>query len=141
MLIGGTACYLAMAEAGLDFRVTRDLDIVLCVEARGISFVGPEYLLPLKAKAWLDLSKRKLQGEDIDSKALRKHKNDIFRLYPVLNPAFGGKIPHTIKRDLREFFARMETEIIDLKSLDLKSTTIESILADLGKIFCLNQRD
>lgn len=33
ILIGGTACDLAMREAGLDFRATKDLDIVLCVEA------------------------------------------------------------------------------------------------------------
>ena len=32
VLIGGTACYLAMREMGLDFRATRDLDIVLCAE-------------------------------------------------------------------------------------------------------------
>ena len=40
VLIGGAACYLAMEEAGLDFRVTKDLDIVLCVEALDVEFVG-----------------------------------------------------------------------------------------------------
>ena len=101
-------------------------------EARGLSYVGPEHLLPLKAKAWLDLSKRKHLGEDIDNKALRKHKNDVFRLYPILNPAFSGKIPDTIKCDLREFLARMEMEIVDLKSLSLNSTTRESYWLILG---------
>lgn len=38
-LIGGAACYLAMEEAGLEFRVTKDLDIVLCVEALDAEFV------------------------------------------------------------------------------------------------------
>ena len=33
VLIGGAACTLAMEEAGLDFRATKDLDIVLCIEA------------------------------------------------------------------------------------------------------------
>ena len=40
VLIGGAACYLAMEEAGLDFRATKDLDIVLCVEALDAEFVG-----------------------------------------------------------------------------------------------------
>jgi len=40
VLIGGTACYLAMEDAGLDFRVTKDLDIVLYVEALDVEFVG-----------------------------------------------------------------------------------------------------
>lgn len=39
VLIGGTACDLALAEAGVDFRATWDLDIVLCVEALTRYFV------------------------------------------------------------------------------------------------------
>jgi len=33
VLIGGAACDLLMEEAGLEFRATKDLDIVLIVEA------------------------------------------------------------------------------------------------------------
>ena len=32
VLIGGAACDLAMSEAGLPFRATKDLDIVLIIE-------------------------------------------------------------------------------------------------------------
>lgn len=32
VLIGGVACYLVMEEAGVDFRATKDLDIVLCAD-------------------------------------------------------------------------------------------------------------
>lgn len=39
VLIGGAACDLAMLEAGLDFRATKDLDIVLCVEVLDAAFV------------------------------------------------------------------------------------------------------
>ena len=39
VLIGGTACDLAMTEAGLEFRATKDLDIVLWVEALDEPFV------------------------------------------------------------------------------------------------------
>ena len=40
VLIGGTACDLAMEEAGLDFRGTKDLDIVLCLEALDKDFAA-----------------------------------------------------------------------------------------------------
>ncbi len=33
ILIGGTACSIIMSKAGIEFRATKDLDIVLCVEA------------------------------------------------------------------------------------------------------------
>ncbi|RJQ28683.1 hypothetical protein C4565_03410 [Candidatus Parcubacteria bacterium] len=39
VLIGGTATFLVLDEAGLDARMTRDLDIVLCVEALESDFV------------------------------------------------------------------------------------------------------
>ncbi|MGB9332087.1 MAG: hypothetical protein WCB10_15085, partial [Steroidobacteraceae bacterium] len=38
VLIGGTAATLAMTEAGLDFRGTKDLDIVLHIEAINPAF-------------------------------------------------------------------------------------------------------
>lgn len=38
VLIGGAACELLMDDAGLDFRATKDLDIVLIVEALDRSF-------------------------------------------------------------------------------------------------------
>lgn len=38
VLIGGAACELVMADAGLDFRATKDLDIVLLVEALDPAF-------------------------------------------------------------------------------------------------------
>jgi len=86
VLIGGAACELALGEAGLDFRATKDLDIVLCLEA-------------------------------IDSKSIKKHKNDVFRLYQILSPDFIGEIPDSIKDDLRKFISRMEMEEIDLKAM------------------------
>lgn len=39
ILIGGTACDLLLDDAGLPFRATRDLDIVLCIEALEEDFV------------------------------------------------------------------------------------------------------
>jgi hypothetical protein len=38
VLIGGTAATLAMEEAGLEFRATKDLDIVLHIEALSPAF-------------------------------------------------------------------------------------------------------
>ena len=40
----------------------------------GVSVLDAVCLIPFKAKAWLDLSSRKDNGERIDSKNIRKHK-------------------------------------------------------------------
>ena len=46
----------------------------------GIPVLSPTCLIPFKAKAWQDLKERKLNGDQVDSKNIKKHKNDVFRL-------------------------------------------------------------
>lgn len=172
-IIGGTACDILMTEEGLDFRATKDIDLVLIIEAvdvafgrkfwdyvkqagyehcnksssvpqfyrfshpasnrypamielftrkldaiqlpddavltplpmdedisslsailldddyyeflkqgkvtvDGVTVLDAAYLIPFKAKAWMDLTDRKEAGEHVDSKNIKKHKNDVF---------------------------------------------------------------
>lgn len=230
LLIGGTACDLAMDEAGLEFRATKDLDIVLCVEALdkefvnafwafirigkyrtqekstgrkqyyrfrkpeaegypfmlelfsrqpdalsldddshltpvptdedvsslsaillsdeyynficsgrkesdGLVFIGAEHLVPLKARAWLDLSERKRVGEVVDSRSIRKHRNDVFKLYQILRPDFDGDVPDSVKADMRDFLSRMKDETIDFKGLGLGDNDRDSVLAGISAIY------
>ena len=37
-IIGGTACDLLMTDSGLDFRATKDIDLVLIIEAANAQF-------------------------------------------------------------------------------------------------------
>ncbi len=39
-MIGVAACYLAMEEVGLDFKVIKELGIILYVEALNVEFIG-----------------------------------------------------------------------------------------------------
>ena len=232
VLIGGTACDIAMTGAGLPFRATKDLDIVLFVEALdsafvrafwefvrtggyevqekstgekqfyrfqkptnadypfmlelfsrqpdvlqvaegshltplpveedasslsailldnhyydfiragrqesdGLPMVGAAQLIALKARAWLDLSERASRGEQIDSKTIKKHKNDVFRLYQILDPTSDPEAPETVKKDIREFISRMRVEEVDLKSLGLRTGTRDGILAEISKVYRL----
>ena len=41
-------------------------------------------LIPFKAKAWLGLKERKLNGDQVDSKNIKKHKNDVCRLAQLI---------------------------------------------------------
>lgn len=233
ILIGGAACDMAMEEAGLAFRATKDLDIVLWLEVLDKAFVeafwdfiriggykvqekasgkkqyyrftkpgdesfpymlelfsrkpnalsiadeshltpiptekamaslsaillddgyysfitqgkqnkggllvlSAERLIPLKAKAWLDLSHKKQLGEVIDSKDIRKHRNDVFRLYRVVEPGNKISLPANIAKDLELFCSLISDETIDLESLGLGSTTLESIIFDLKKMYELD---
>lgn len=86
----------------------------------GIPVLKPEFIIPFKAKAWLDLGQRRKNGEKVDSKDIRKHKNDIFRLTGLITPRTRLILREEIHSDMKEFLFSMENEEIDLKSLGIK---------------------
>ena len=234
VLIGGTASTLAMDELGIDFRATKDLDIVLCIEAldtqfveefwrfvqlggcenkqkstgeslfyrfysakdssfpemlelisrvpdvlgiaedshltpipvgsevsslsailmddayyslihdrrrvvRDLSIIGAECLIPLKARAYVDLIERKQAGENVDSRDIRKHKNDIFRLYTILDPGAKPEVQSSIKSDLSKAFAMLMTESINLKPLGVADKTVPEVIKELKAFYELSE--
>jgi hypothetical protein len=108
-------------------------------EIDGIPMVGAARLIALKARAWLDLTEREKRGEKIDSKTIKKHKNDVFRLYQILDPASDSAAPEVIKKDIREFISRMRGEDVDLKSLGLRTGTRDGVLAEIAKVYGITE--
>ncbi len=232
ILIGGTACDIAMSEMGIDFRATKDLDIVLIIEAldeefsdcfcdfirngnykisqnskgkkkfyrfakpqnenypfmlelfsrepdvleipdnchltpipisdecsslsaillddnyykfitsdvklsEGLPYINAEHLIPLKTKAYLDLTEIKENGVSIDSKDIKKHKNDVFRLFQILSPESSMQLPESIANDLREFLELMIENPPDIKSFGIKTSSAEEIISTIKDIYSL----
>jgi hypothetical protein len=223
VLIGGTAATLAMQEAGLEFRATKDLDIVLHIEALsaafgavfwrfveagryeirqasdtgkpvfyrfqkpaderfpvmlelfcrapdaiklaegshltpipideavaslsaillddayyefilagrkeagGLQWVGEDRLIPLKASAWLDLNERQSKGEQVDSRNIRKHANDVMRLSQLLAPEIRIAVAGRIAEDLDRFLDGIAAD----RSLDPKSIKLDNNVAEI----------
>lgn len=211
LLIGGAACDRHIENAGLDFRATKDLDIILIVEAYSAEFVetfwsfiaegkyevqekssgkkiyyrfkepadnsfpwqlelfarNPDivienkaHLVPipigedvtslsaillsddyynftlthsdfideihlasisalicLKAHAYLDLKSRDKKGETIDSKDIRKHRNDIIRLTAILTQEEINDLPESIEHDLTELIKEFRNDPPDVAAI------------------------
>lgn len=232
VLIGGTACDMLMSDEGLDFRATKDFDLVLIVEAvhtdfgkrfweyiragnyehrnkstgtpqfyrfthpvlsefptmielftrkpdtvllpddavltplpldddisslsailldddyyafmkqgrtiiSGVSVLDARHLIPFKAKAWLDLSARKASGDPVDSKNIRKHKNDVFRLSELLprEPLEPLVVPKPVMADIAEFLSHMEQEEVDLAQLGIRDRSKQEIINNIRSTF------
>ncbi|ARU17754.1 hypothetical protein [Croceicoccus marinus] len=198
VLIGGAACELIMEEVGLDFRATKDLDIVLIVEALdpafsetfmafveaggyevrqrsegkrilyrfakpstegyptmlelfssapegfelvpgsqltpipiaeeaaslsailldaeyyaflktmgrsldGVTVLDEAGIIPFKARAYIDLSRRRAEGEKVDDRDVKKHRNDVARLLQLLGAEATFDLPKMIKADMQTF--------------------------------------
>jgi hypothetical protein len=104
-------------------------------EIDGLPMVGVSQLIALKARAWLDLTEREKRGEKLDTKTIKKHKNDVFRLYQILDPASDPEAPEAVKKDIREFISRMRSEDIDLKSLGIRTGTRDDLLAEITRVY------
>jgi hypothetical protein len=235
VLIGGTAATVTMEEAGLEFRATKDLDILLVVEALDTSFgdrmwqfvkqggyeirqasngfprfyrfekpadaayphmielfsrrlddlalgddarltplpmdgtvsnlsailldddyyafviegrrqadelawIEADRLIPLKASAWLDLSGREAASEQVDSRDIRKHLNDVFRLAQLLSGDLRIALPGKVAQQFEEFLARANQEKIDLKQLKIVGATQAAVIARLRDIYGVLRR-
>ena len=99
----------------------------------------PTCLIPFKAKAWLDLSEQKAQGEHVDGKNIKKHKNDVFRLAQLLTAETRQELSAEIADDMSEFLARNENEDIDLKSIGFRGASKERTLEVLRHCYGLDQ--
>jgi hypothetical protein len=233
VLIGGVASALVMEAAGLEFRATRDFDMVLCVEALdpafgkafwdfvkqggyqnvqrstgerifyrfdkpadpdfpymlelfsrnpdhirpaedshltplpideavsslsaillnedyynflhqhikridGISVVSEFCLIPLKASAWLDLTRQVTDGVKVDDKNIRKHKNDVLRLFQVLTPDTRIALPPVVGHDLTNFLRMLQQDsTLDLKQFGLAGLSREQVVTQLIAIYQL----
>ena len=105
------------------------------VTVEGVTVLDAAYLIPFKAKAWMDLTDRKAAGEHVDSKNIKKHKNDVFRLTELIDPAVKIMAPQGVYADIQEFVQRMQPESIELKQLGLVGRTKEQILEELKKMY------
>lgn len=105
------------------------------VTVEGITVLDAAYLIPFKAKAWIDLTQRKADGEHVDSKNIRKHKNDVFRLTELLDPSSKIMTPEGVYADIQEFIQQMMNESVDIKQLGLTGRTKEQILEELKELY------
>lgn len=102
VLIGGAACDDWFTRQGLSFRATKDLDIVLLLEA-----VNPDFIAAMRqfiADGGYEIRQRK--GEKIDAKDINKHLADIFRLAGTLPGEAGPSLAQSIRQDISSFLQR-----------------------------------
>ena len=89
----------------------------------GISVLRPEWIIPFKAKAWLDLQEK----ENVDSRNIKKHRNDIIRIASelTLSPV---DLPEKVKEDMKLFISGFSVTDTELKSLRIKGVRSEDII-------------
>lgn len=99
----------------------------------GFSILRHSWLIPFKAKAWLDLNERNRRGEHVDSRNLKKHRNDIIRMAAEL-VLERCELPEEVKSDMANYIEEMnvtDQEIRNLKLRGVKAEDIRRLLTDM----------
>ena len=104
------------------------------IQIDGLSLLSAEALIVLKAKAWLDLSERKQRGEHVDSRNIKKHKNDVCRLFASTSETSQLAVPAGIKTEMRDFITKMQDEEIDLAAMRIP-ISMHDVLEGLRNLF------
>ncbi|WCM48958.1 hypothetical protein OH720_18275 [Pseudomonas sp. WJP1] len=101
-----------------------------------LSYVSADRLIPFKAKAWLDLSQRKMNGEGrIDSKNIKKHRNDVLVLTGLLTGDV-IELSERLNADMVQFLERLAAEEIDFKALRIRGD-LQTIIGRIAESFGL----
>ena len=93
----------------------------------GISILDAEHIIPLKMKAWLDLKSKKAQGFHVNSRDIRKHRLDVFRLFPLIREDLRISVPSSVGEDIQNFIAQIRETDIRLTDIGI-SRSKDSIL-------------
>lgn len=72
-IIGGTACDILMTEEGLDFRATKDIDLVLIIEAVDAAF---------ERKFWDYAAAWEAPGRELHKAPVSLERQGLLRLLP-----------------------------------------------------------
>lgn len=94
-------------------------------ERDGLWVANATALIPLKAHAWLNLTKTKADSGKIDAQNIKKHRSDVFRLAATLPGEPGPELPAAIVSDLTSF----------LQCFPLDSAEWPAIVASLESTF------
>lgn len=103
----------------------------------GVPMIGEDRLIPLKALAWLELSARHEAGEQVDSRNVRKHFNDVLRLSGLLSEDSSIAVSGKVADDMKRFLAAATAVEGDLRALGHKRMSLPELLGRIGKAFGL----
>ena len=114
------------------------------VERDGLWVATATSLIPLKAHAWLNLTKAKEAGETVDSGNIKKHRADVFGLAATLPGEAGPELPSSVTEELAAFLRAFPAASADWSAIvaSLRSTlgiraTPESLRAAIQTYFRL----
>lgn len=74
-------------------------------------------------------------GEHVDSKNIKKHKNDVFRLAQVIALDTRQMVSAEILEDMKQFLGLVENDNVDLKTIGIKEISYKTMIELLYRCY------
>jgi len=107
----------------------------------GLHLANIEALICFKAIAFLEIKERIDNGSKEDTRQLRKHKMDIFRLTVILTPESEFELPETLKAHINQFAELIAAELPDkaiFKEMGMSNIDPNNVFEQFKKSFKVN---
>ena len=91
---------------------------------------NPDYII-LEDDAYLT----PLPIEHVDSKNIKKHKNDVFRLAQVIALDTRQMVSAEILEDMKQFLGLVENDNVDLKTIGIKEISYKTMIELLYRCY------
>ena len=88
---------------------------------RGLSVLNISYIIPFKMMAWINLMKDKSEGKHVNSKDLKKHKNDVFQLFQIVPEGERIEVTGAVADSVEQFLDMVLNENIVFSDLNINS--------------------
>lgn len=74
-------------------------------------------------------------GEHVDSKNIKKHKNDVFRLAQVIALDTRQMVSAETLEDMKQFLGLVENDNVDLKTIGIKEISYKTMIELLYRCY------
>ena len=78
--------------------------------------------------AWIDLKRRKSNGEHVNERDYKKHKNDVFRLLQIVDPEVNIETEGLVRESIEEFLTEVLSEPVRTEQLGLQISMEEALV-------------
>lgn len=103
-----------------------------------LPYIGEDRLIPLKARAWLDMIARRDGGVHVDSKEIKKHVHDVIRLSQLMTPSTRVALPEPLQEDLKHFIEMLISDgAVEPKALGFRNLTLKDVTGRLATVYGL----
>ncbi len=102
-------------------------------DINGLRVLDEKAIIPLKAKAWTDLTQKRSEGVPIQSGDIDKHRRDVFRLAQLLLPEDRMSLPGMVLQDMQLFCEEiiLPENRVDVSQLGIEDVTFDEAVEDL----------